>query len=112
MTEELKITKISSTGFKFEILGDKKKIARAYLYILKNDLHQEPFGLVEDVYVREKDRGKGYGTKIMKALIEKAKEANCYKLICTSRFSRPEVHRFYEKLGFKKHGYEFRVNLK
>jgi GNAT superfamily N-acetyltransferase len=112
MPEKIKITKISGKGLKFEILQDKRKIARAYLYILKNDLHQEPFGLVEDVYVREEYRGKGYGTKIMKALIEKAKEVNCYKLICTSRFSRPEVHHFYEKLGFKKHGYEFRIDFK
>ena len=112
MSEKIKVKKISGSGLKFTILKDNQEMARARLYILKNDLHKEPFGLVEDVYVQEGERGKGYGTKIMKALIEKAKEANCYKLICTSRFSRPEVHHFYGKLGFKKHGYEFRIDFK
>lgn len=112
MLEEIKIEKISGEGLKFIISENDKEIARARLYILKNDLHQEPFGLVEDLFVEKTHRGKGYGTKVVKLLIEKAKELNCYKLICTSRFSRSEVHHFYEKFGFKKHGYEFRINFK
>ena len=112
MSEKIKVKKISGSGLKFTILKDNQEIARARLYILKNDLHKEPFGLVEDVFVQEKERGKGYGAKIMKILIEQARKSGCYKLICTSRFSRPEVHHFYEKLDFKKHGYEFRIDFK
>jgi len=94
---ETKIEKISGEGFKFLILEDNKEVARARLYVLKNDLHPESFGFIEDVYVGENSQGKGYGTKIMNLLIEKAKECKCYKLICTSRFSRSGVHGFYEK---------------
>jgi GNAT superfamily N-acetyltransferase len=109
---ETKINKISGEGFKFLILEENKEVARARLYVLKNDLHPEPFAFIEDVYVEEGCQGKGYGTKIIKLLIEKAKECRCYKLICTSRFSRPAVHKFYEKFGFKEYGYEFRMDFK
>jgi len=109
---ETKIEEISGEGFKFLILEKNKEVARARLYVLENDLHPEPFGFIEDVYVKENSQGKGYGTKIMNLLIEKAKECKCYKLICTSRFSRSNVHGFYEKLGFKKYGNEFRMDFK
>ena len=109
---EIKINKISGKGFKFLILEKDQEVGRARLYILKNDLHPETFGFIEDVYIKEECRGKGYGSKLMKLLIEKAKESKCYKLICTGRFTRPEVHNFYKKLGFKKYGYEFRIDFK
>jgi len=109
---ETKIEEITGQGFKFLIMEQNKEVARARLYVLENDLHPEPFGFIEDVYVQEDCQGKGYGTKIIKLLIEKAKECNCYKLICTSRLTKPGIHSFYDKLGFKKYGYEFRINFK
>lgn len=78
---------------------------------MKNDLHEVPFGLMEDVFVDETLRGQGIGTKIVQKLIEVAKEKKCYKLICTSRYSKPKVHELYEKIGFKDHGKEFRIDF-
>jgi len=78
---------------------------------MHNDLHNQPFGLMEDVYVDEAYRGQGVGSKLVKQVIELAKEANCYKLIATSRFSRPKVHELYQQLGFTQHGVEFRIDL-
>ena len=40
-----------------------------------------------------------------------AREAGCYKLIATSRTSRPKVHELYQRLGFESHGVEFRMNF-
>jgi len=37
--------------------------------------------------------------------------AGCYKLIATSRTSRPKVHELYQRLGFENHGVEFRMNF-
>ena len=88
-----------------EVLG------RASLYIMFNDLHKEPFGFLEDVFVEEKNRGSGIGTKLVNEVIAEAKKLNCYKLICTSRYEKPKVHALYEKLGFKDHGKEFRMDL-
>jgi GNAT superfamily N-acetyltransferase len=98
-------------GIRFSVEEDDKEIGRAYLYIMRNDLHSRPFGLMEDVFVDESCRGKGIGTKLVKRIIEKAKEMKCYKLIATSRYSRPKVHELYGKLGFKDYGKEFRINF-
>jgi GNAT superfamily N-acetyltransferase len=87
-------------------------VGRAYLYLIYNDLHEEPYGLLEDVFVEESHRGKGLGTDLINRVIAEAKEQGCYKLVGTSRESRPEVHKMYEGLGFDKYGFAFRLNLK
>ena len=108
---DIKEKEIPGKGIKFYIQKDGKEIARAHLYILKNDLHQEPFGFMEDVFVDESKRGQGLGLKMVKNLVAKAKEQGCYKLICTSRNSRQKVHEFYKRIGFKEHGKEFRIDF-
>ncbi len=87
------------------------EVGRAYIYLMYNDLHDQPFGLMEDVYVDESYRGKGVGSELAKQVIELAKEANCYKLIATSRTSRLQVHELYQRLGFTQHGVEFRIDF-
>lgn len=108
---QLKTTGISASGMKMTLEEHGQQVGRGFLYLLHNDLHAEPFGLMEDIFVEEAFRGKGYGEKITQALIEEAKRRGCYKLICTSRFSNERAHHLYEKLGFKKHGNEFRMDL-
>ena len=98
-------------GIRFSISDSGREIARAYLYVMTNDLHGAPFGLLEDVYVDESQRGSGLGTALVKEVISSAQDAGCYKLIATSRTSRPKVHELYERLGFEKHGVEFRMNF-
>jgi GNAT superfamily N-acetyltransferase len=102
---------IEATGIRISIIDDGTEVGRAYIYIMHNDLHDQPFGLMEDVYVDETYRGKGVGSELVKQVIELAKKANCYKLIATSRTSRPKVHELYQRLGFTQHGVEFRVDL-
>ena len=81
------------------------------MYVLHNDLHKEPFGLMEDVFVEESARGKGIGTELVRAVIAEAKKQNCYKLIATCRTERTKVHELYERLGFSKRGVEFRISF-
>ena len=101
----------SISGIKFTAKDDGKTIGRAYLYLLKNDLHEQPFGFLEDVFVEEAFRGHGIGSKLVEAVIAEAKTQGCYKLICTARQTKPEVHAFYEKFGFNKWGSEFRMDM-
>ncbi|MDO8667719.1 MAG: GNAT family N-acetyltransferase [bacterium] len=108
---EIKQTKIKAGGIKFFIEQDGKEAARAYLYVLKNDLHEEPFGFLEDVFVDESLRGQGLGTKLLKEIFRMAKISKCYKIVATSRHERPKVHDLYERLGFKNRGLEFRMDL-
>lgn len=102
---------VPSTGKRFSVVVADKEVARAYLYLLHNDLHKEPFGLLEDVFVDENMRGQGIGKLIVQQIISEAKEAGCYKLIATSRQSRDKVHALYQSLGFVDYGKEFRINF-
>ena len=102
---------VSSEGVRFSVSNDGVEIARAYLYLMQNDLHPEPFGLLEDVFVEDSERGSGIGTKLVTEVIDVAKEKGCYKLIATSRDSRKIVHELYRNLGFQDYGREFRVNF-
>ena len=111
MTPQLKKIKKNSNAVKFEMKSGNKTVGRIYLYVIKNDLHQNPYGLLEDLFVDENVRGQGLGTMLLSAVITEAKKRKLYKLIGTSRMSRKRLHTFYEKYGFKKHGWEFRIDL-
>ena len=102
---------IKTQGIKFSLVENNIEIARAYLYLMHNGLHQEPFGLLEDVFVNENQRGKGLGTKLVQQVIQAAQEQGRYKLIATSRTSRPKVHQLYKTFGFQERGIEFRIDF-
>ncbi len=70
-----------------------------------------PSALVEDVVVREDLRGRGIGRDMMQFAINRAREKGCYKLALSGHKNREEAHRFYESLGFQKHGCSFLVEL-
>ena len=97
---------VNETGIRFSVMQEDREVGRAYLYFLRNDLHEQPFGLMEDVFINESQRGNGVGSRLVERIIEEAKTRGCYKLICTSRSEKLKVHGLYEKLGFKDHGKE------
>jgi len=101
----------AAKGIRFSVSGKDGEVARAYLYMMTNDLHEAPFGLLEDVYVDESQRGSGVGSALVKEVVAAARQAGCDKLIATSRTSRPKVHELYERLGFARHGVEFRIDF-
>lgn len=103
--------KVQSEAIKFEIIDNNKMIGRVYLYLIKNDLHENSYGLLEDLFVDEAYRKQGIGGQLVQAVIAEAKKLGCYKLVGTSRNSRAEVHEFYKKLGFEEYGKEFRIDL-
>jgi GNAT superfamily N-acetyltransferase len=107
---DIKQETIKTGGIKFFVEDNGKEVARAYLYILKN-IHDQPFGFIEDVFVDESFRSKGLGTKLVEELIKTAKQNNCYKLVGTSRQARTKVHDLYRRLGFKDWGKEFRMDF-
>jgi GNAT superfamily N-acetyltransferase len=88
-----------------------KVVGRAYLYLMTNDLHKRPFGLLEDVFVEPDHRGSEIGTALVKRVIAEAKRRDCYKLIATSRYARDRSHALYARLGFTDHGKEFRMDF-
>lgn len=88
-----------------------EELGAVYLYLIRNDSHKEPYALLEDLLVKEEYRGKGIGSTLVKEAIAEAKRLGCYKILATSRMERENVHRLYEKLGLKKRGYAFRMDL-
>ena len=108
---EIKENEIQSKAIKVEIIEDEKVVGRAFLYLIHNDLHDEPYGFMEDVYVDESFRGQGYGKILVNKIIDLARDNSCYKLIATSRHERGQVHELYKKLGFVEYGVEFRYDF-
>jgi GNAT superfamily N-acetyltransferase len=102
---------IDTKGIKISLKENSEEVGRCFIYLIKNELHEKPYALLEDVFVKEDYRGKGFGSFLVKEAIKKAKELGCYKIIATSRFERTYVHKFYKSLGFKNWGYEFRLNM-
>ncbi len=98
-------------AIRLSALENGEELGSMYLYLIRNDSHKEPYGLLEDVLVKEEHRKKGIGSALVKEAIAEAKRLGCYKIIGTSRLSRENVHAWYEKLGLKKYGFEFRMDL-
>ncbi|MBT3816788.1 MAG: GNAT family N-acetyltransferase [Candidatus Magasanikbacteria bacterium] len=87
------------------------EVGWGFLVVVFNDRHKEPYGIMENVYIDSAYRSKGYGKKIVEKIIDLAKEKECYKLLCQSRYEKERVHQFYVKYGFKDHGKNFRMDL-
>ena len=100
---------VKAEGIKFFVKKDGKEVARAFLYVMRNDLNKKPFGFLEDLFVDESLRGQGIGTELLNNVISEAKKLGCYKLVGTSRHERENVHKMYEKIGFKNFGIEFKM---
>lgn len=71
-----------------------------------------PLAIVEDVVVEVSERGRGVGKAMMHFAMERARAAECYKLMLSSNEKREEAHRFYESLGFERHGFSFVCDLR
>lgn len=70
-----------------------------------------PSAIVEDVVVDPARHGMGIGRQMMQFAMQKACDKDCYKLMLSSNARRERAHAFYESLGFKRHGFSFRVEL-
>lgn len=94
-----------------EVLADKnavlmtaqdegKVVGMATLYILPTT--EKRIAHVDDVVVSSAYRGQGLGEKLMRALIDAAREREVSSLHLTSRPARAAAQHLYQKVGFKK----------
>lgn len=91
---------------------DEKAVGTFTLLIMDNIAHKgAKSAVLEDVVVSETMRGKGVGTLMMDYAGKLAKQKGCYKLAFSSNKNRTDAHRFYEKLGFERHGISFLMGL-
>jgi ribosomal protein S18 acetylase RimI-like enzyme len=68
-------------------------------------------GIVADVAVHPCHQGQGVGRAMIEHAMEECRKADCYKLSLSSNLKREDAHRFYDALGFERHGYSFQVEL-
>ena len=80
--------------------------------ILPNLAHGgAPYAVVDNVAIAETQRGKGVGTLLMRAAVEKARLAGAYKLTLSANLSRERAHEFYRRLGLKQTPAGFEIAL-
>lgn len=66
-------------------------------------------GVVEDVAVLPEFQGRGIGRAMMEHARTECRKAGCYKMTLSSNLKRTGAHRFYDSLGFERHGYSFLI---
>jgi len=74
--------------------------------------HVAKVATIEELIVSSKYRSNKAGKLLLDNAINYAKDENCDVIELTSSFSRERAHNFYEKNGFKKGSYKFKMELK
>lgn len=89
------------------------KVVGSFLLVIVQTLGARcaPEAIVEDVVVDESARGTGIGKRMMEFVMREAARAGCYKLVLSSHLDRTGAHAFYERLGFRRHGYSFTIDI-
>jgi GNAT superfamily N-acetyltransferase len=67
--------------------------------------------VVEDVVVSLSAQGKGVGRKLMEYAAEQARGAGCQKIVLSTGQTRVNAHTFYERIGFERDGYRYKLGL-
>ena len=89
------------------------EIAGSYTLLIMDKLGKRgtPAGVVEDVAVLPSRQGQGIGRAMMEHARAECRRAGCYKLALSSNLKRTDAHRFYDSLGFQRHGFSFLTDL-
>lgn len=67
---------------------------------------------IDDLITNSEARKNGYGGKLLKWIIEQAKQMNCDQVHLDSGPQRHDAHRLYLNHGFKIIGHHFAINFK
>ena len=86
-------------------------IAGTYALVILDNLAKggARAGVVEDVAVLPDRQGTGVGRAMMEHARQECRSAGCYKMTLSSNLNREAAHRFYDALGFERHGYSFLI---
>ncbi|MCK5321322.1 GNAT family N-acetyltransferase [Candidatus Pacearchaeota archaeon] len=84
----------------------RREIAGYMGYMIKKTKYKN-FAYLEDVFIKKKFRGQGYGNKLVKYFMKIAKEKGIEKMGLGTRVENKNAIKLYKKLGFKVIGYNF-----
>ncbi|MCJ8518952.1 GNAT superfamily N-acetyltransferase [Pseudorhizobium tarimense] len=68
--------------------------------------------IIEAVQTRADMRGRGIGAIMIDYALQEARRRQCRLVQLTSNMARTDAHRFYERLGFSKSHFGFKMKLK
>jgi GNAT superfamily N-acetyltransferase len=97
------------SGFRLFVASVNSEMVGTYTLLIIEKLGKRgtPAGIVEDVAVLPSHQGQGVGRAMMEHARETCRRAGCYKLALSSNLRREDAHRFYDSLGFERHGFSF-----
>ena len=81
-------------------LADGLPVGVAICYRGFSTFRAQPYINIHDLAVREQDRGRGVGTKLIEAVMTQAKQIGACKLTLEVHDSNDRAKRLYRKLGF------------
>ena len=99
--DEAAIYAAARAGHVETIEHDGKLIAMGWIFPRQTALRRQ--AVIEDMVVDEAHRGKGYGEKILRALIAWARENNIEVIELTTNPARVAANNLYKKVGFVVH---------
>ena len=85
------------------VLEDNNEIILAYISVhwMPYLFLEGPEGFISELFIRDNQRGKGIGTKLLNKVKEEAKERGCSRLSLLNGKNRESYERrFYQKQGF------------
>ena len=102
----------SHSGHRIYVAEFERKIVGTFALIFVGGISHgaRDSCIVEDVCVAPEMQGAGIGKQMMRFAMQKCASGDCYKLVLSSHLSRSNAHRFYESLGFRKHGYSYLID--
>ncbi len=100
-----------SQGFRLAFAQCDGEMVAAAGFRIGRSLAWGKFVYVDDLVVRESDRGKGFGGALLDWIVELAKELDCQQVHLDSGVQRLQTHRFYLKHGMEISSHHFRLRL-
>lgn len=99
--------------YKFFVAEHQGVVVGTYAILVMENIGHcgAPSAVVESVAVDPSQQGRGIGQRMMDHAMSIARERGCYKLALSSSVKRVRAHAFYEKLGYRRYGYSFGVDL-
>lgn len=99
--------------YRLYVVHQGDRVAATFALLIMDNLGHRGArsAILEDFVVAAEMRGRGIGRRILAQVGALCQTKNCYKLALSSNRHREGAHRFYESLGFERHGYSYLLPL-
>ena len=74
-------------------------------------LHSGPSGNIDELVVRQTDRGTGVGRALLEVVIAECRQLGCAEVEATTEFDNARARRFYQSCGFDEIGVLLEMDL-